>query len=141
MRGRELLENWFHRVWIEGDFDAVDRMFAPDTAAEGVLDFALSGEDFKALAPAFLALVDAPRLSFERVVEHGDWVAALLRIRAQRRDNGETIEVIGQIMARVQGGVFVEAYNTFDTLGFLTQIGALPPDTLALALIGESLAG
>lgn len=139
MNGLNLLEAWFRRVWLDGDLDAVDAMFPATTAASGLMDFAIGPADLKALVPAFLAQVEAPSLSFERVIESGSWVAALIHVTGTALATGRPISVSGQLMARIENGTFAEAYNTFDMLAFFEQIGALPENATALALAGEPI--
>jgi hypothetical protein len=40
---------------------------------------------------------------------------------------------------RFEGDRFAEAYNHFDMLTMFENLGALPPETLALCLSGERL--
>jgi len=139
MDGRRILETWFRQVWIDGDFDAVDRMFPATTEATGLMDFAVRAEDIKAVVPAFRALVATPSLRIERVIESGDWISALVTFHGTAITTGRPVAVSGQLMVRVQGGVFTEAYNHMDLLGFFEKIGALPDNAVALALAGEPI--
>ena len=135
----ETLRTWYDRVWMQGDLDAIDMLFAPDTEARGMMDFAVGPEDFKAIVPAFLAQMEIQDIVYDKVVEMGDWVWANMSAHAIARATETPVTATGQIMVRVQGGKIVEAYNQFDFLGLFEQLGYLPPDSLALCLSGEGL--
>jgi ketosteroid isomerase-like protein len=139
MTALETLKTWYDRVWLQGDLDAIDELFNPDTEASGMMDFAVGPEDFKALVPAFLAHVALEDICYDKVVEMGDWVWASMSAHATARVTETPVHVTGQIMVRVQDGHIVEAYNQFDFLALFEQLGYLPPDSLALCLSGEGL--
>ncbi|WP_300517548.1 nuclear transport factor 2 family protein [Aliiroseovarius sp.] len=133
------LKAWYDRIWLQGDLDAIDELFTPDTEAQGMMEFAVGPEDFKALVPAFLAQVELEKVSYDKVLELGDWVWAHMSAHATSRASEAPITVTGQIMVRVQDGRIVEAYNQFDFLTLFEKLGYLPPETLALCLSGEGI--
>ncbi|MEJ2001914.1 MAG: ester cyclase [Maritimibacter sp.] len=134
-----ILAQWFRDVWIEGDLDAIDRMFPAETEAQGMMSFSLTAQDFKELVPAYTELVDDFSIEVINLIEHGPWVAALIAVKGTHSYTGTAISFSGQLMAKIENGLFVEVYNNFDFITFFEQIGALPPDTIALALSGEPL--
>lgn len=139
MNGKELVERWFQQVWLAQDWAAIDRLFAPDAQARGVMSFEMMPADFEALVPAILSHVEEPVIEIPRVVEQGDWVSAFVVLHARAVRGGHPVDVSGQIMARIENGRFVEVYNTFDSLGFCCQLGFLPEDALPLCLAGEQI--
>lgn len=141
MSKKHIIEDWFQRVWIDMDFAAVDEYFTPDTEAEGLLpDFAIGPNDFKALVPMCHALVENIEVRVDKVIEDGEWVAALTSTRATNPKTGLPMATHGQIFCRFRDGKIVEAYNAFDFLSFFTGIGALPPQALELGLTGQKIA-
>ncbi len=136
----ELLKQWYDRVWVQQDLDAIGRFFAPDFEAQGVMDFGVGPEDFHALGAAVLAQVEINEVRFDREVELGDWVWATFTVLAVTLADQKPVQTTGQIMARMSDGKIVEAYNQIDFLTFFEQLGYLPPDSLALCLSGEGIA-
>lgn len=136
----EFLREWYRRVWVEADPDAVDRYFAPRTGADGLMpDGQVGPEDFKALVPALLALVRNLDIRIDRSMEVGDWLWAQISVHAVAADSMAPISAAGQVMLRIEGGKITEAYNAFDFLTFFQQAGLLPEDAFLLLLSGERL--
>nr|WP_255743573.1 nuclear transport factor 2 family protein [Aliiroseovarius sediminis] len=136
----EHLKNWYDQVWVQQDLDAIDRFFTPDFEAQGVMDFGIGPEDFRALAEALLAQVEINDIRFDRAVEMGDWVWATFTVFAVTLADQTPVQTTGQIMVRTKDGNAVEAYNQIDFLTFFEQLGYLPSDSLALCLSGEGIA-
>ncbi len=123
------------------DVDAVDDYFTPDTEAQGLLkDFSVNASDFKILVPMCLALVDSVSVSVDKVIEDGEWVAALTSMRAVNPKTGQAMAAHGQLFCRFRDDKIVEAYNAFDFMSFFEQLGALPPHSLELGLAGQKIA-
>lgn len=138
----QALKDWFQKVWVDGDLDMIDAFFAPDGHAAGMMTgFEVGPEDFKALVPALRDQLREISVSIERSVQAGDWFCALLRIDAKAAETLEPVQISGQVMMRLgPDGRIAEAYNHFDMLGYFEQMGALPQDTMALCLAGETFA-
>lgn len=141
MHRHRILSDWFQRVWIDGDLDAVDGFFADNTSADGMLTgIACSAADFQALVPAIMQWIRDPVVTLDRLVESGAWVCALVHISAVAAETMRPVTITGQIMLRLdEHGKIVEAYNHFDHLAFFEQLGFLPQDTMALCLGGVEL--
>ncbi|MDA5094692.1 nuclear transport factor 2 family protein [Aliiroseovarius sp. KMU-50] len=139
MSNLDILRNWYDRVWVDGDLESVDTFFTPDTEAQGMMEFAMGPDDFKAVAAAVHETIEVVKISFDRVVEADNWVWAQMSAHAQARLVDKDVVVAGQVMCRFDNGKIVEAYNQFDFLSFFEQLGLLPEHTLALCLAGETL--
>lgn len=137
----QALADWFQRVWVEGDLDAVDEYFSPDTKAAGMMTgFEVGPEDMKAMVPAILAMIREPEVSMEKTVETGEWLWALLKIDAKSAETMKPVSINGQIMMRMGAdGKIIEAYNHFDLISFFEQLEKMPQDTIALCLGGIEL--
>ena len=136
----ELLGNWYRRVWIEADPDAIDDYFAPRAGADGLMpDGQVSAEDFRALVPALLSLVRNLRIEVDRSIETDDWLWAQITVHATHAQSVNQIRASGQIMMRIEGDKIVEAYNAFDFITFFEQAGLLPEDAFLLLLSGERI--
>ena len=140
MTKTEILQQWYDRVWVDGDLDAIDQFFQPDATAEGIIpEFQVGRDEFRDLVTAFRYHVGDIRVELPKVIENGDWLAAILHVHTSRADNGAPIELTGQVMARFQDGKVVEAYNQFDFISLFEQLGQLPADTLPVCMTGQSL--
>lgn len=140
MTKRDLLENWYRRIWVAGELDAVDDFFAPRAGAEGILaDGSVGPEDFRALIPAMHALVRDLSISIDLSHEMGDWLWTRITLRGRAARGMETVCVHAQVMVRVEDGRIAEAYNCFDALTFFEQLGQLPGGAQMLLLSGERL--
>jgi len=140
MTKRNLLEDWYRRIWIAGELDAVDDFFAPRAGAEGILaDGSVGPEDFCVLIPAIHALVRDLSISIDLSLEMGDWLWTRITLRGRAARGMEIVCVHAQVMVRVENGRIAEAYNCFDALTFFEQLGQLPGDAQLLLLSGERL--
>ncbi|PPB80046.1 SnoaL-like polyketide cyclase [Albidovulum inexpectatum] len=136
----ELLREWYRRVWIEADLDAIDDYFAPQAAADGLMpDGQVGAEDFRALVPALLALVRDLRIEVVKSVESDDWLWAQIVATGRSATSDNPIRAHGQVMVRISAGKIVEAYNCFDFITFFEQAGLLPKDAFLLLLSSERL--
>ncbi|MCU9846706.1 ester cyclase [Defluviimonas sp. WL0024] len=136
----EFLRDWYHRVWIEADLNAIDRYFAPRAGADGILpDGQVGVEDFRALVPALLSLVRDLAIDIDRSIETGEWLWAQITVRAVTAHGMDPIRASGQVMVRIEDGHITEAYNCFDFITFFEQAGLLPKDAFLLLLSGERL--
>ncbi|MGC9418789.1 MAG: nuclear transport factor 2 family protein [Rhodovulum sp.] len=134
------LEDWYRRVYIEGDFDAVRTLFTDETRAEGLMDGMQVGpEDIAVFAMALVHLVENPRFRIVKAVENGDWLAALIECEAERPGDGTPLRAMGQLMARFEDDRIAEAYNCFDFVSFFEQMGLLPDHTVAIGMSGQKI--
>lgn len=137
---QDRMKEWFQRVWVDFDLDAVDEMFKQDGQAQGIMpDMALGSNDFKDFVPMVQELLDDIAVDMTMLTQTGPWVQALYRVRALSATNSAPVNAMGQLCARYENGLMVEAYNTFDFFSLFEQLGQLPDMSLALCLSGEKL--
>lgn len=140
MTKTELLRRWYDEVWENGNLDVIDDFFDPETVAAGIVpEMQMGRDDFKALVMAFQSHVGTFKIDLLKVIESGDWLAAIIRVSTTRSDNGAPIEVTGQTMTRFKGDKMVEAYNQMDYITLLEQLELLPADTLPICMTGQRL--
>lgn len=134
------LQDWYQKVWIEGDMGAIEAFFDPDSVANGLMrDLQVGPEDFRALVPAILRLVRDQVVRIERHVETDDWLWALIVVEARAARTMKPVRIDGQVMMRFEGGKIAEAFNHFDYITFFEQVELMPADTMALCFSGEVL--
>lgn len=140
MSKKDILEEWYQRVWIEGDLNAIDEMFMPDTKAAGLVpEMRMGPDEFRELVPMFLDMVENPKVTLDKVMEDGDWASALYSMRVTDSATGKPVMGTGQLFARFEGDKMVETYNSFDFMSFFEQVGLLPEQSLALCLTGQRI--
>ena len=136
----EILQDWFARVWTDGDLAAILEFLSPDAASKGILpDVALTPDDMPHLVQLMRAQLGPIDVRLAKTMDQGDWIAALLEVRSNVRDTGDPIQVFGQIMARFEGRMMAEVYHSFDFLTYFEQMGQVPPTALAVLLAGNRL--
>ncbi len=140
MTNIERLRAWYTEVWENGNLGSIGDFFADDTIASGIVpEIQVGTDELRELVMAFQAHVGKFHIDLPKVIEQGDWVAALVIVRTTRGDTGAPLEVTGQIMTRFQDGKIVEAYNHFDYVSLLEQMELLPADTIPICLTGQRL--
>ncbi|WP_343082384.1 nuclear transport factor 2 family protein [Ostreiculturibacter nitratireducens] len=136
----DLLKDWYQRVYIDGDLEAIDDYFAPRSTASGLMaELQVGPEDFRELIPAVMRLIREPEVVIDAHLDSGDWLWALVTVKAKSTRSLSPVEFSGQVMMRVQEGRIAEAFNHFDFITFFEQLELLPPQTFALCLSGERL--
>ena len=140
MTKSEVLKAWYAEVWEQGNTDAIQKYFSPDTMAEGLIpEMQVGPDDFRDLVAAFRHILGEIRVELPKIIEDGNWLSAILHVHTSRADNGAPIEVTGQVMARFRDGKMVEAYNQFDFVSLFEQLGQFPQDTLPVCMTGQRL--
>ncbi len=136
----ELLEQWYQRVFIDVDLDAIDEFFAPRTTASGFMsELAVGADDFRELVPAMTNLIRDLSVSIDAHHDSGDWLWALVSVRAKSARSMAPVTFSGQVMMRVENGKITQAFNQFDFITFFEQLELLPANTFALCLSGETI--
>ena len=134
--------SWFEQVWNQRNLNAADQLAAADCRAYGHApnDQPIGIPQFKEFAHSVLAAFPDIKVSVEETVSEGD--RSVIRWRAEMTHAGEfagvaptgkKVTVRGISVMRFDGGKIAEAWDHWDQLGLLTQIGAVPPADLARA--------
>lgn len=140
MANTDILREWYSRVWEQGDISAIDELFVPDTLAKGIVpDMELGVDELKFLVATIQEMITPPKVRIDKLVEHGDWVAGFMTLQAETLDARTPIEVGAMVFCRFRDGRIVEAYNSFDFVGFFEQLDLLPENTIALCMSGQRI--
>jgi steroid delta-isomerase-like uncharacterized protein len=136
------IRRWFEEVWNKGREEAVDELFDEKGVAHGLADE--TGEPLRGAAgfkPFFRRFREAfPEIevTVEDTVSEGDKVAARCTVRGAHRGDtlgfaatNRPVEFTGICIVRVSQGKIVEAWNNFDFMAMLGQLGALRMDAAA----------
>ena len=131
---KALMRRWFEEVWNNGRADAVTEMMSEDCVNHG-----LSGDADNPLrgATGFLPFHTQLREAFphievvvEDVIAEGDKVAARCSVRGKHEGDGlgfkatkAIVDFDGIVIGRVESGMFVETWNSFDFATMYKQLG------------------
>lgn len=129
---KALIVRWFDEVWNQGRAEAIDEMLAPDARMHGLGEEMVGPAGFKPFHARFCSALSGRRVVVDDLIEEDGKVA--FRIVMTGRHTGDglgvpcsmcDVSVQGMAIARIQDGMIVEGWNSFDQLGLMTQVGAI----------------
>jgi steroid delta-isomerase-like uncharacterized protein len=130
------VRRWFEEVWNKGRESAIDEMFPADGVAHGLGDSELDvrgPNDFKPLVANIRGALPDLHISIEDIVAAGDRVAVRITLQGTHTGNGlgvaptgRKVSIQGIVIVRLVDGCIREGWNSYDQLGLLRQVGALP---------------
>ncbi|SRR5579859_479272 len=133
---KAIVHRWFEEVWNQGREATIDELFAQDgvTIGLGESDVEVRGPiQFKTFFHNLRTTFPDMHITIEDTLAEGDKVVVRVKIEGTHRGDGigvpasgQRICVAGIFIIRFANGKFVEAWNSWDQLGMLRQIGALP---------------
>jgi steroid delta-isomerase-like uncharacterized protein len=133
---KRFVETWFEEVWRRGRPEAIDEMVADDAVMHGLGEadaVVRGGAGFKPFVEQMRGAFPDVDIRPEEMIEEGDliatrWVATMTHQGDQLgvRATGRRISVTGMTIVRLRDGKIVEAWNNYDQLSLMQQIGALP---------------
>jgi len=133
---RALIHRWFEEVWNQGRESTIDELLAATGIAYGLADTdaTIQGPaQFKPFVRNLRGAFPDLRISIEDTLTDGD--KALVRIVLEGTHKGSNLgvpptgrrlRIQGMVLVRIANGQMVEGWNSWDQLGLLRQIGALP---------------
>ena len=134
------LETYFQELWVKGNLDALDTLFAPGARTRGIMgDTAFDAEELKELVAMVRPLLGPITFTIPKMMEQDDWLSALVEIKSHAIDTSNTVHVFNQVMARFDGDRMIEIYSNLDGLTFFEQLGLLPDNAMAVMLGGTRL--
>ena len=130
---KALIRRWFEEVWNKGRADAIHEMMSEECINHG-----LSGDPAEPLrgASGFMPFHTQFREAFpnidvvvEDTIAEGDRVVARCSVRGKHEGDGlgmkatgATVDFDGIGIGRVQDGMFVESWNSFDFARMYRQL-------------------
>ena|SRR5258708_919778 len=133
---KALARRWFQEVWNDGNEATIDELANDDTVAHGLAESdidTIGMAEFKVFHRQMLNNIGGLHIELEDVIAEGDQVAVRLLLTGVHAGGGmgvaatgNRIRIAGIVTMRIKDGQIVEAYNSWDQLGLLRQIGALP---------------
>ena len=133
---KALVRRWFKEVWNDGREAAIDELFSDNGIAYGLGDTEAPVHGPAEMKPFVRNLrntIGDLRISIEDIMAEEDKVMVRMVLEGTHTGNGlgvpptgRHVRVAGIVLIRVEKGELVEGWNSWDQLGLLRQIGALP---------------
>lgn len=133
-QNKALMQRWFEEVWNQGRTEVIDELRATQAVASGWGDLQKhqGPEPFRAFHANLRSALPDIHVEIRDIVAEGDRVAVRIHIEGTHcgqglgvQPSGNRVKIGGMVVARIQNGRIVEAWNTLDLLTLLTDIGAV----------------
>jgi steroid delta-isomerase-like uncharacterized protein len=128
-----LMKRWYEEVWQEKKDETIRELLAADAEVHGHVPASLRGpEQFAQFAHQIRGAFPDLKVAVEDIFGDGDKVAARWVASGTHRGEGfgppsqKTIKVHGTSIVQFKDGKIVAGWDSWDRLGMLEQIGAIP---------------
>lgn len=133
---KALVRRWFEEVWNQGREETIDDLFASNGIGYGLGDTDVPTRgpaEFKVFARNLRGALPDIHMKIEDSVAEGDKVTVRITVEGTHKGGhlgvaptGRRVRIAGVVIVRIANGQIVEGWNSWDQLGLLRQIGALP---------------
>jgi len=133
---KAMIHRWFDEVWNQGRLETIDELFAEESVAHGLGEggrMVRGPAAFKPLVQNLRAAMPDLHIGVEDIVVDGDRAAFRVVLQGTHTGDGlgvppsgRPVRVAGMVMVRFENGRIMEGWNSWDQLGLLQQIGAVP---------------
>ena len=133
---KALVRRWFEEVWNQGREETIDELLAAHGVGHGLGDTEVDVHgpaEFKPFVRNLRGSFPDLHIKVDDAMAEGDMVSVRLTLEGTHRGadlgvppTGRRIRIAGIVVVRISGGQLVEGWNSWDQLGLLRQIGALP---------------
>lgn len=131
---KAILHRWFEEVWNQGREDAIDELLSRDGISVGLgeTEKEVHGPpDFKPFVRNMRAMILGLHIAIEDMVAEGDKVMVRWAMEGNHagegmgtKPTGHRVRVAGMSLVQLLNGQIYRAWNSWDQLGFLRQVGA-----------------
>ena len=132
---KAVVRRFLEEVWNNGNLDVIDELISEDHVNHDPAQAGSPGgrEGMRAFVQMYRSAYPDTHIEMGELVAEGDLVAGPWTATGTHRGElmgipptGRSITVTGMGMDRVRNGQIVESWANYDSLGMLTQIGAIP---------------
>ena len=132
---KAIVRRFIEEVWNNGNLDAIDELISEDHVNHDPAQAGSPGgrEGMRAFVQMYRTAYPDTHIEVGEMIAEGDLVAGPWTATGTHRGElmgipptGKSITVTGMGMDRVRNGQIVESWANYDSLGMLTQIGAIP---------------
>src|SRR5437588_6927346 len=141
-QNKAVVRRLFEDVWNNGNLDTIDELVAEDHVDHDPGREGQPGgtESMRGFVEMYRTAFPDLNIVIGETVADGDLVAMTWTATGTHQGElmgiaptGKSVNVVGMGMDRVRDGKIVESWAAYDTLGMLTQLGAIPAPTGAAA--------
>jgi steroid delta-isomerase-like uncharacterized protein len=135
-KNKAVVRRWFEEVWNQGREESVDELFSAEGVAHGLGDSEADVHgpaEIKPFVAHIRGSIPDVNIQVEDIVGEGDRVAVRIVLRGTHTGpglgvapTGREVSIQGIIIVRIVDGQIVEGWNSYDQLGLLRQVGAVP---------------
>jgi steroid delta-isomerase-like uncharacterized protein len=133
---KAIVRRWFEEVWNQGREETIDELFAKNAVGYGLGDTDVTTRgpaEFKIFANNLRGALPDIHMTIEDSIAEGEKVTVRITVEGTHKGaqlgvapTGRRIRIAGIVVVRIANGQIVEGWNSWDQLGLLRQIGALP---------------
>ena len=126
----------FVQVWGKGDLGVIDELASPSLSVyyPSFPQAIKGGEAFKTLLKEFRSAFTDSNLDTEEEIAEGDKVVTRYTSRGTHKGEfmgipatGKEVVSTGIVISRIAEGKIAEDWEEFDGIGYLQQLGVIPP--------------
>jgi steroid delta-isomerase-like uncharacterized protein len=134
-QNKALMRNYIEEAWNKGNLDFIDKNFSSDFVGHGTFHGQPTNRDgVKSVISTIRNAIPDLNITIEDMLAEGTTVASRWVTKGTHKGDlmgakptGNKISVSETAVFRVKDGKVVEAWANRDDLGFLQQIGLIPP--------------
>jgi predicted ester cyclase len=133
---KAIVRRWFEEVWSQGREETIDELFAIGGIGYGLGDTDVPTRgpaEFKLFANNLRGAIPDIHMTIEDIMAEGDRLTVRITVEGTHKGNqlgvaatGRRIRIAGVVIIRIEHAQIVEGWNSWDQLGLLRQIGAIP---------------
>jgi steroid delta-isomerase-like uncharacterized protein len=133
-KNKQLVEQWFERVWNQKSEAAIDEMFGAQSRAYGFPepDSVVTGpEEFKHLHRNFCGAFPDLHITLDSMVAEGDMVAVRWHVDATHKGHhlgfpatGRKAAMTGTSFLKIERGQMMDGWNQMDMAGLFRRLQA-----------------
>jgi steroid delta-isomerase-like uncharacterized protein len=133
---KTLMRRWFDEVWNQGLEQTIDEMIAKDCVVHGLgeTETDIRGpEEFKVFVRNLRGSFPDVQIRVEDLIAEDERIMARVVLEATHTGQGmglaptgQRVRVAGIVVVHFANGRSIEAWNVWDQLGLLRQMGAMP---------------
>ena len=137
---REIMDEWFVRVWGEGDTACIYEKCAENLATTGHRGHPLSSpKEFEEFHTIISSLVKDIDMKITQSVENEEWFSMIYEFNSTSIKTGKPVTMTGSSMVRFENGKIIEAHEHANFIEFFQGLDALPVNTLELGFTGNKI--
>jgi steroid delta-isomerase-like uncharacterized protein len=140
-KNSELIRRWFEEIWNQGREATIDEMCAKEAVGHGQTHDGsdiVGPDNFRKFWHNFCSAFTSIHVEIHRTIEEGEMAMAQWTLTMQHSGTflgiaptGKRLSAKGMSIQRFVNGKIVEAWDNWDQLAVMTQLGVVSLDNIA----------